>query len=271
MAKRFIYVLCLLIIFNYLCSYTSMVNAQDGAINDGLDDLDSFFDGIEETEEVADTPNYEQEVIKEAEEPVEQPKLYYPPPEPFPEFKSDTEKYIYYARKYMTEICLGLLVIVYLANFFVGKKVNAKIVTMWLSEAIPFLKDNFHHIGFGEEPNLSLSQISYTEYEFYASGRDNCHYLFMNLSTKKRQDVITGALFGLLWPEHDRLIFDIPIDSEIPLELLICRQQNVKNTQQEMPNINQLITPIKVERFNNTNIAVLAENGEIVDIVLNKR
>lgn len=252
----------------------------------GLDseDLDTFFEGDQEdvaveepavTRTIGDEPifdeAFDQGATGEAEEEVKKPRLYYPPPEPVPEFNSSVEMYIYYGRKYLMEICLILIAVVYFINIFVGKKVNAKIVSMWLAEALPVLKENFHHLGFGEDPNLSLSQIKYHEFEFFASGRENCHYLFMNLRTKRRQDVICGGMLGVLWPEQDRLILDIPIDLDLPLEILVVRTHNVKRTQQEMPNINRLVTPLKKEQFSKTKLTVMAESGDTVDSVFTKK
>lgn len=159
----------------------------------------------------------------------------------------------------------------YVLNFFVGKKVNTKVVSMWLAECVPLLKDNFHHLGFGEEPNLSLSQITYSEFEFFASGRDHCHYMFLHLNTKRRQDVILGGLFTLIWPEKDRLIFDIPIDVDLPLEILLCKSKNVKKTQQEMPNINQFVAPVKNDKLAKVGLSVLAESKETSEIVFTNK
>ena len=84
----------------------------------------------------------------------------------------------------------------------------------------------------------------------------------MHMFTKKRQDVIGGGLLGLVWPDRDRITFDIPIDSELPLEILVCRKVNVKQTQQDIPSINQLIAPVQSKPFYNTSLAVLAESPE---------
>ena len=274
MAKGYLCIALLLLFF-----LASVYPQEDTGSEDelGLDDLDQFFEGIEEgEEEYPDTPidTEEVEVTDEpefVEEKEAKPKMYYPPPEPVPEFNSDFEKYMYYGRKYLPEICLVIIGIVYILNIFVGKNVNSKFAIAWLNKCLPMLKENFSHLGFGNEPNANLSQISYSEFEYYATGRDNCQYLFMNLRTKKRQDVIGGGILGMIWPESDRLIMDIPIDAELPLELLICRKFNIRKTQQEMPNINQLIKPVKVERFDQTNIGVLAESLETVDLVISKK
>jgi len=92
--------------------------------------------------------------------------------DPVPDFETATEKYIYYARKYMVELCLGSLFFVYILNIYVGQKVNSKVVAMWTAEALPVIQKNFHHTGFGDEPNFSISQLKYHEFEFFASGRD---------------------------------------------------------------------------------------------------
>lgn len=89
--------------------------------------------------------------------------------------------------------------------------------------------------------------------------------------TKKRQDIIGGSIAGLIWPDRDRVIFDIPIDVDIPLEIMICRKKDVKKTQEEMPNINQLIGPIPTKSFSNTQLTVLADSPESIEIVFPKR
>jgi hypothetical protein len=271
MAKRFLYIALLLILVNIAYVY-SQNDEESAAESIEVDDLDSFFEGIENSVDDLDTPTFEEAEENEDSEVIEkEQEMYYPPPEPVPEFDNDTEKYIFYARKYLPEICLSLVFLVYILNVFVGKNLNSKLAAMWLSEALPMLKDNFHHLGFGDQPNASLSQISYSEYQYYGSGRDNCQYLFMHMKMKKRQDVIGGSLFGIIWPEKDRLILDIPIDADLPLELLLCPKDQVKKNQQEMPNINQLISQIKFSRLSSTNIVVLSESGEVADLVLSTK
>ena len=171
----------------------------------------------------------------------------------------------------VVECFLIQLVLIFILTFIRGKGENWKVTAKWLSNIVEILNNNFEHLGFGEEPNLSLSQIKYDEFEFYASGRDNWKYLFMSLKTRKRQDFITGYIMGLLWPDTDKVILDIPIEAELPLEFLICRKYNVKRTQQEMPNINKLITPLKCDKLKETSLAVMAENSEIPDLILNNK
>ena len=142
---------------------------------------------------------------------------------------------------------------------------------MWLVEAVPTLDKNFALLGFGEDTNLSLSQIKYDEFEYYASGRDNLKYMFMRMITKRRQDVITGGLLTLLWPDTDKVVFEIPIDSEIPLEFIICRKDQVKKILQEMSGINKFVSSLNSDKIKSTNYAVLAESKEIVDIVISSK
>jgi hypothetical protein len=94
-----------------------------------IDELDSFFEGSSDQEEIEEliphkernTPIDEIEDNKVVEE---EPKYYYPPPEPIPEFNSAAEKYIYYIRKYMIEIWILVFVAFFIVNFIVGKGAN---------------------------------------------------------------------------------------------------------------------------------------------------
>ncbi len=271
MSKRFIYICSILLL---LCFFVNKAYTQsdeeefDTFFEETSDDAPEIFD-----EPISDEPSveFEEPETQMTEEIIDIPMPQYEPPEPVPEFESATEKYIYYARKYMVELCLGSIFIVYILNIWVGSKVNSKVVSMWVAEAVPVIQKNFHHSGFGEESNLSISQLRYHEFEFYASGRDYCHYLFLSMITKKRQDVIGGSLFGYIWPDKDKVIFDIPIDVDIPLEIMICRKANVKTTQQEMPNINQLIAPIPTKSLANTQLTALADSPDSVDIVFPRK
>lgn len=274
-SKILVYLVCLAFL-SFVATYTYAKSNQNDIGGFEVDDLDSFFDDVDDgiDEDVRygqpTTDNTGSQSTQEAQQAPE-PEIVYVPEEPIPEFENDIDKYIYYARKYLIEIFLAMLAGVFILNIYYGQKVNCKIAAMWLTEVLPILDKNFAHLGFGEEKNLSLSQLTYSDYEYYASGRDFCHYLFMHMKTKKRQDVVSSGLLGIIWPETDRVIIDIPIDVELPLELLICRKNQVKKTQQEMPNINQLIAPVKSESFENMNYAVLAETKETVDIVFTNK
>jgi len=196
MWKRYTVVLVILCLLGLLAQDKYFAFAQETEDMDS-DELDNFFDDAgDEADEIFDDsneifdepiteqPDFEDMEREEPEEVVQIPQPQYEPPEPVPVFETETEKYIYYARKYLIEIeiCLSSIFIVYILNIFVGKKVNSKIVSMWLAEAKPLLEKNFHQLGFvGEESNLSISQIKYHEYEFYATGRDNCKYMFIHM------------------------------------------------------------------------------------------
>jgi hypothetical protein len=248
--------------------FITFTKADNGGVD--LDDLDSFFDDIEDDFEpvVEQRRHYDdEEGTPTPEEVVET----YIPEEPVPEFESNYEMYMFYARKYMIEISLVGVVLVYILNFFTGKSVNTKIVAMWLTESLPVLKDNFAHLGFGDEPNASLSQVTYDEFEFYATGRDNMGYIFMNLRTKKRQDAITGAIMGLIWPSNDRVVIDIPIETDLPLELIVCKESTIKLQISEMPHLKGLVKQYSPEAFKDTKFGFLAENGEVVDCVFSRK
>ena len=240
-----------------------------------MDDLDSLFDDNEENVQINEMqPDQEEEQDFDGEGfplPDQAEAQNIPIEEPVPIFESQFDMYIFYARKYLTEMCLASIMLVYILNFFVGKGVNSKIATMWLTQALPVLRDNFAHLGFGNQTNAHLSQITYDEFEYYASGRDNMGYVFINLRTKKRQDVITGGLFGVIWPENDRIIMDIPIGTEMPLELIVCRDYDIKKQFSEMPHLKGLAKSYEPASFKETNLGFIAESPEVINHVFSKK
>ena len=116
-------ILCIMHLFVFKHANAVQKKAADN------DDLDSFFEGSNEQEEIEEliphraqnTPIDEVEDTKKIEE---EPKYYYTPPEPVPQFDSAVEKYVYYFRKYMVEAWIVVFCVLFLVNFIIGKKAN---------------------------------------------------------------------------------------------------------------------------------------------------
>lgn len=87
--------------------------------------------------------------------------------------------------------CIGLIILViYLLNYYVGKRVNLHILTRWLIAGKPIFDQNFSHIGVsplqgGIEGGALFDEESCYTYKFYASGRVNCDYCLVTLDVFK--------------------------------------------------------------------------------------
>jgi hypothetical protein len=59
----------------------------------------------------------------------------------------------------------------------------------------PTFRQNFAHLGFDhKESALKLAQESYCDYQFYATGRQNVHFVNLKLELERRQCVFTSIV-----------------------------------------------------------------------------
>jgi len=79
-----------------------------------------------------------------------------------------------------------IMLIIYILNYYTGKKLNLQILTRWLMTTKPIFDQNFSHIGVsplqgGSEGGALFDEESSYTYKFYASGRVNCDYCLVTL------------------------------------------------------------------------------------------
>lgn len=94
-------------------------------------------------------------------------------------------------------------------------------------------QSNFAHMGLEEKSSNVIEQISYSDFQFYTSGRCNMHWAYFKLELKRRQDLFTSLCIDPFFPTKDRLIIDIPIvpagEQSPPLEFVVVRRRDMKN------------------------------------------
>jgi hypothetical protein len=145
-------------------------------------------------------------------------------------------------KKYVFEIGFSFVVIVFIIQSYRGQSYNKTLVAAWLNSNLKFFEDQFASIGIthpqeGEtqpnaEPNKGalLEQHSYNMFKFFATGRVNCEYCLVTFELKRRQDMFTMVLFNILWPEKDKVIYDIPLSvaDPFPCVFAIVRRNEMK-------------------------------------------
>jgi hypothetical protein len=125
--------------------------------------------------------------------------------------------------------------------FFIrGRSANDALATKYnkgISEAI---SSNFAHFGTQKDPSLALDKITFSDYHYYASGRQNCLYALLKYDLKKRQDFFSTFGMELVWTKKDLVHIEIPIkvpeyqlaegsvSTSIPLEFMIARKKEIK-------------------------------------------
>jgi hypothetical protein len=83
---------------------------------------------------------------------------------------------------HLLEVSMIFIVLVYIANFFIGKNKNRSIVKNWFQSIEPALNEQFAAVGYYDPPQKSkVFKVSHSVYRVYASGRVNCSGILATL------------------------------------------------------------------------------------------
>lgn len=126
----------------------------------------------------------------------------------------------------------ALTVFLIVFYFFVdGKNKNATLAITWCNNTVKMIRNEFEHIGCTQSTNYAVMQRSYSEFDYFASGRKNLLYIDFKLYLLRRQCIITKYLHDGFKGNEDYLELSIPIDignRQLPLELFMCKKKDVK-------------------------------------------
>lgn len=79
---------------------------------------------------------------------------------------------------------------------------------------------------------------------------------------KKRQDMFSNQILGLIWPQEDQIFVEIGIESEQPVEAIIMKTINAKQTLNDMPHLKKFVKKISNDQFAPLEKAGLSVFGE---------
>ena len=148
-------------------------------------------------------------------------------------------KYKYFFLKYLYEICMISLVIIFILNIIYGVKKNRSIANKWFLKNRSFYEDNYSHLG-GEREynpnNLSLIKDSYNDYKFFASGRVYVSWMIVDINLKRRQDLISVLSQIFLFGEKDRVMYEVSLSpsEDVPCIFAICKRKDIKTTKKKL-------------------------------------
>jgi Protein of unknown function (DUF1682) len=125
--------------------------------------------------------------------------------------------------------------------FIKGRSANDSLATQYNKGIADAVSSNFAHFGTQKDPSLALEKITFNDYHFYASGRQNCLYALIKYDLKKRQCLFSTLTMEMIWTKRDLVHIEIPIkvpeyqlpdnagaSTHIPLEFMIARKKNLK-------------------------------------------
>lgn len=108
---------------------------------------------------------------------------------------------------YVWEICMLVVIAVYMVNFFYGKSKNYSLVNHWFQTHRAVLEKNFAVVGDDgltvdvpkpeQNETGSLIKDSESNYALWCTGRASCEGMLIQLKLIKRQDLINGNTFKI--------------------------------------------------------------------------
>ena len=187
----------------------------------------------------------------------------------------EMNKYKYFVLKYLYEICMISLVLIFILNSIYGVKKNRAIANKWFLKNRSFFEDNYSHLGGEREynpSNLSLIKDSYNDYKFFASGRVYVSWCLVDINLKRRQDLISLLSQIFLFGEKDRIMYEISLapSEDVPCIFAICKRKDVKTTKKNYREINEF-TEASNPSIMDKNYMLLTEDEETLNRLFSNR
>ena len=130
-------------------------------------------------------------------------------------------------------------------NYYIGKSKTTEVLGAWRKNNLPVLVQQYPHMGCNSETrNMAVVQISYSEYEYFASGRKNCWYTMFKLNMKRRHCLLTNYVLDKYLGTLDTMTIEIPMNldsKEYPIEFFICRRKDLKAKMAAMEYLSDMV------------------------------
>ena len=177
--------------------------------------------------------------------------------------------------KYLYEIGMMSLVLIFILNAIYGVKKNRSIANKWFLKNKDFYEENYAHLG-GEREynpnNLSLIKDSYNDYRFFASGRVYVSWMIVDINLKRRQDLISILSQILLFGEKDRIMYEVSLtpSEDVPCVFAICKKKEIKSTKKSYREIDEFAEGVN-PNFMDKNYILLTEDEETTNKIFSNR
>ncbi|KAJ8770262.1 hypothetical protein K2173_012704 [Erythroxylum novogranatense] len=120
-------------------------------------------------------------------------------------------------QSYTIEIAGVSFLIMFIINFFTGKRENENIALSWAAKFATkdsIFEKNFSLMGIGEgEDSPLLLKEGQNVFKFYASGRRYCQGLLATMELKSRHDMIS-RIYNMIVPCRDEISFEVYMNED---------------------------------------------------------
>lgn len=148
-------------------------------------------------------------------------------------------------QSYTVEIVCVSFLIVFVINYFTGKRENENLALAWAAKFATkdsIFEKNFSLLGVGEGGDDSplLLKEGQNVFKFYASGRRYCQGLLATMELKSRHDLM-ARLYNLIVPCKDEISFEVYMNEEAMDHVVfaLARKKMAKGMQKELKDLNR--------------------------------
>ncbi|KAL7258064.1 hypothetical protein ACSBR1_004227 [Camellia fascicularis] len=174
-------------------------------------------------------------------------------------------------RSYIVEIACGWFLIIFVINYFYGKKENENIALAWATKFATkdsIFDKNFSLLGVGDEADSPLLlKEGQNVFKFYASGRRFCQGLLATMELKSRHDFIS-RLFNMVVPCKDEMTFEVYMNDEAmdQVVLALAKKKASKTMHKEVRDLQSfasLVSPPSNRKWVVEDLTVISESKEV--------
>ncbi|XP_027113221.2 uncharacterized protein At5g49945 [Coffea eugenioides] len=174
-------------------------------------------------------------------------------------------------KSFTVEIVCGSFLIVFIVNYFTGKKENENIALSWVMKFASkdsIFDKNFSLLGIGEaDDSPLLLKEGQSVFKFYASGRRFCQGMLATLELKSRHDLIS-RLYNMVVPCKDEITFEVYMNDDAMDQVVfaVARKKLAKTMQKEDRDLQRfagLVAPPSGRKWLVEELAVVSESKEV--------
>lgn len=174
-------------------------------------------------------------------------------------------------KSFTVEIVCGSFLIIFIINYFTGKRENENIAFAWVrtfATKDTIFDKNFSFLGVGEtEDSPLLLKEGQNIFKFYASGRRFCQGMLATMELKSRHDLIS-RLYNMVVPCKDEITFEVYMNDDAmdQVILAVARKKLAKAMQKDTRDLQRFATLLPSpsgRKWVADDLAVVSESKEV--------
>lgn len=174
-------------------------------------------------------------------------------------------------KSYAVEVICGSFLIIFIINYFTGKRENENIALAWAAKFATkdsIFEKNFSLLGVGEgDDSPLLLKEGQNVFKFYASGRRYCQGLLATMELKSRHDLIS-RLYNMVVPCKDEITFEVYMNDDAMDHVVfaMAKKKAAKGMQKDVRDLQRFtisISPPTGRKWVADELAVISESKEV--------